>query len=110
LVKWPGIIKPGSIDNSIVAAEDWMPTLLAGAGDPDVKEKLLKGMKVGDQTFRNHLDGYNFLPYFKGDVAQGSRHEFFYLAIARTSLPCVTTTGKSASRPSRAICSRARWT
>jgi arylsulfatase len=78
VVKWPGTIKPGAIVNDIIAGEDWMPTLLAGVGDPNVKEKLLHGMKVGDKTFRNHLDGYNFVPFFKGEVAQGPRHEFFY--------------------------------
>jgi arylsulfatase A-like enzyme len=78
MVRWPGVIKPGTIVNDIMANEDWMPTLLAAAGDPDVKEKLLTGLKVGDKTFKNHLDGYNFLPFFKGDVAAGPRHEFFY--------------------------------
>jgi len=78
VARWPGTIKPGTIVNEIFASEDWMPTLLAGAGDPDVKEKLLKGMKVGDKTFKNYLDGYNFLPFFKGEVAKGPRHEFFY--------------------------------
>ena len=78
LVKWPGVIKPGTIINEIMASEDWMPTLLAAAGDPNVKEKLLKGMKVGDKTFKNHLDGYNFLPYFEGKVDSAPRHEFFY--------------------------------
>lgn len=78
LVRWPGVIKPDTIVNDIMAHEDWMPTLLAAAGDPDVKEKLLKGMKVGDKTFKNHLDGYNFLPFFKGETAEGPRHEFFY--------------------------------
>jgi arylsulfatase A-like enzyme len=78
VVKWPGAIKPGTIVNDIIAGEDWMPTLMAAAGDPNVKEKLLQGMKVGDKTFKNHLDGYNFLPFFKGEVAQGPRHEFFY--------------------------------
>ena len=78
LVKWPGTIKPGVIINEIMANEDWMPTLLAAAGDPNVKEKLLQGMQVGDKTFKVHLDGYNFLPLFKGEAAQGPRHEFFY--------------------------------
>jgi arylsulfatase A-like enzyme len=78
LVKWPGVIKPGTTVNDIMANEDWMPTLLAAAGDPQVKEKLLKGMKVGDKTFKNYLDGYNFVPFFKGEVANGPRHEFFY--------------------------------
>jgi arylsulfatase A-like enzyme len=78
LVKWPGTIKPGTIINDIMSAEDWMPTLVAAAGDPKVKEKLLKGMKAGDKTFKNHLDGYNFLPFFEGEVAEGPRKEFFY--------------------------------
>jgi arylsulfatase A-like enzyme len=78
LVKWPGTIKPGVIINEIMANEDWMPTLLAAAGDPNVKEKLLQGMQVGDKTFKVHLDGYNFIPLFKGEAAQGPRHEFFY--------------------------------
>jgi arylsulfatase A-like enzyme len=78
VVKWPGTIKPGTIVNDIMAAEDWMPTLLAAAGNPTVKETLLTGMKVGDKTFKNHLDGYNFMPFFKGEVAAGPRHEFFY--------------------------------
>jgi arylsulfatase A-like enzyme len=78
VVKWPGTIKPGTISNEIIAGEDWMPTLLAAAGDPDVKEKLLTGMKAGDKTFRNHLDGYNFMPFFKGEAPKGPRHEFFY--------------------------------
>jgi hypothetical protein len=64
----------------------WRVALLAGAGEPDAKEKLLKGMKVGDKTFKTHLDGYNFMPFFKGEVAHGTesevargpRHEFFY--------------------------------
>jgi arylsulfatase A-like enzyme len=77
-VKWPGTIKPGRVVNEIIAGEDFMPTLLAAAGNPDLKENLLNGMKVGDKTFKTHLDGYNFLPYFKGDVAQGPRREFFY--------------------------------
>jgi len=78
VARWPGTIKPGTIVNDIVAGEDWMPTLLAGAGDPDIKDKLLKGTKVGDKTFKNYLDGYNFLPFFKGEIAQGPRKEFFY--------------------------------
>ena len=78
VARWPGTIKPNTIVNEIFASEDWMPTLLAGAGDPDVKEKLLKGMNVGDKTFKNHLDGYNFVPYLKGEDAKGPRHEFFY--------------------------------
>ncbi len=78
LLKWPGVIKPGTIINDIIGSEDWLPTFLAAAGNPNVKEELLRGMKVGDKTFRNHLDGYNFLPFFQGKVAKGPRREFFY--------------------------------
>jgi arylsulfatase A-like enzyme len=77
-VKWPGTIKPGAIVNEIIAGEDWLPTLLAAAGEPDVKDELLQGKKVGDKTFKVHLDGYNFMPFFKGDIAKGPRSEFFY--------------------------------
>jgi len=80
MVKWPGHIKPGTVSNEIVSHLDWFPTFLAAAGVPDVKEQLLKGMKVGDTTFKVHLDGYNMLPYFTGQVAQSPREEFFYFS------------------------------
>ncbi|MDM0075512.1 arylsulfatase [Variovorax sp. J2P1-59] len=79
LARWPGVIKPGTIVNDIMAAEDWLPTLVAAAGEPAVKEKLLTGYKAGEKSFRNHLDGYNFMPFFKGE-APGPRHEFFYFS------------------------------
>jgi arylsulfatase len=78
MVKWPGRIKAGTVDNSIVSHLDWMPTLLAAVGVPDVKEQLLKGMKVGDKTFKVHLDGYNLLPYLTGQAPENPRKEFFY--------------------------------
>jgi arylsulfatase A-like enzyme len=80
LAKWPGVIKPGTIINDIMSAEDWLPTLMAAAGEPDIKEKLKVGHKAGDKTFNNHLDGYNFMPFFKGDIDAGPRHEFFYFS------------------------------
>jgi arylsulfatase A-like enzyme len=76
-IRWPGVIKPGTVHNDIFAHEDMLPTLLAAAGDPDVKAKLLKGMKVGDQTFRVHLDGYNITDALAGK-SPSPRHEFFY--------------------------------
>jgi arylsulfatase len=78
LARWPGVIKPGTIVNDIMSHEDWMPTFIAAAGDPDLKTKLLTGFKAGNKTFKNHLDGYNFMPFFKGEVAEGPRHEIFY--------------------------------
>ena len=77
VIKWPGVIKPGTVDNNIYSHEDMLPTLLAAAGVPDVKEQLLKGMKVGDKTFKVHLDGYNITDSLAGKAAD-PRHEFFY--------------------------------
>jgi arylsulfatase len=76
-IRWPGVIKPGTVNNEIFAHEDMIPTLMAAAGDPDVKEKLLKGMKVGDKTFKVHLDGYNISDALAGK-APDPRREFFY--------------------------------
>ncbi len=80
LVRWPGVIEPGSISNDIISQLDWMPTLLAAAGDPDVKEELLTGYQAGDKNFKVHLDGYNFLPYWRGEIEQSPRREFFYFS------------------------------
>ena len=76
-IRWPGVIKPGTINNDIFAHEDMLPTLLAAAGVPDVKQQLLKGMKVGNKTFKVHLDGYNITDALAGK-APDPRHEFFY--------------------------------
>lgn len=78
MVKWPGKIKPGQVSNEIISMEDWLPTLVAAAGDPNIKEKLLKGHKAGNKKFKVHLDGYNFLPYFTGQIKNGPREEMFY--------------------------------
>ncbi|MFM0413120.1 arylsulfatase [Paraburkholderia aromaticivorans] len=77
LMRWPGVIKPGTVVNDIGAHEDMIPTLMAATGDGTVKEDLLKGRKVGSRTFKVHLDGYNLLPALKGDGAW-PRHEFIY--------------------------------
>ena len=77
LIRWPGVIPPGTVSNEIFSHEDMLPTLLAAAGVPDVKDRLLKGMKVGDKTFKNHLDGYNVTDAFAGK-APSPRKEFFY--------------------------------
>jgi arylsulfatase len=77
LIRWPGIIKPGTVINDIGAHEDMIPTLMAAVGDTTVKEDLMKGSKVGEMTYKVHLDGYNLLPTFKGESAW-PRHEFIY--------------------------------
>lgn len=79
-VRWPGVIKPNTVCNEIISHLDWLPTLLAAAGEPDIKEKLLKGHVVGDKTFKVHLDGYNFLPYLKGEVKTSPRLDYFYFS------------------------------
>ncbi|WP_426426161.1 arylsulfatase [Bradyrhizobium genosp. A] len=78
MVRWPGKIKPGGVSNDIMSHLDWLPTLLAAAGMPDVKEKLLGGYKAGEMTYKVHLDGYNFLPYLTGQDAKAPRIEYFY--------------------------------
>ena len=76
-IRWPGVIKPGAVLNDVFAHEDMLPTLMAAAGVPDVKEQLKKGMKVGDRTFKVHLDGYNLTDTLAGK-SPSPRHEFFY--------------------------------
>jgi arylsulfatase len=78
MIRWPGVIKPGTVINDFFAHEDMIPTLLAAVGNTTVKEDLLKGQKIGEMTYKVHLDGYNLLPYFKGDVKQSPRREFIY--------------------------------
>lgn len=78
MVRWPGKIKPGSVSNQMVAHHDWLPTLLAMAGDEEVTQKLLKGYKVGDTTYKVHLDGYNLVPYLTGQVEKSPRESFLY--------------------------------
>jgi arylsulfatase len=78
LVRWPGVIKPGTIINDIFSQEDWLPTLLAAAGEPVIVEKLKQGYAASGKNFKVHLDGYNFLPFFKGETPKGPREEIFY--------------------------------
>ena len=78
MVKWPAKIKKNQVSNEIISLQDWMPTLLAAAGDADVKAKLKKGMQVGNRQFKVHLDGYNFLPHFLDTSKAGPRKEFIY--------------------------------
>ncbi len=78
MVKWPGKIEPHQVSNEIVSMEDWLPTFLAAAGDPDIKDKLLKGHRVDGTKFKVHLDGYNLLPYLTGEVEKSPRKEMFY--------------------------------
>ena len=80
MIRWPGKIKTGEVANGIFSGLDWLPTLLAAAGDTTVKDRLLKGWKPegSDTTFRNHLDGYNQLDYLTGKSDKSARTEFAY--------------------------------
>jgi arylsulfatase A-like enzyme len=77
MIRWPGVIKPGTEINGVVSHEDWVPTLVAAAGEPNVKEKLLTGYAAAGKTFKNQLDGYNLTDYLTGK-AEDPRKEFFY--------------------------------
>jgi arylsulfatase len=79
MIRWPGRIKPGQVSNEIFAALDWFPTLLAAAGEPDIKNKLLTGYAAAGKTFKVHLDGYNQLPLLTGQQEKSARKEFFYI-------------------------------
>ncbi|NTG23268.1 arylsulfatase [Agrobacterium rhizogenes] len=80
IIRWPGHIKPGEVSNGMVSGLDWFPTLLAAAGDPDVKDRLLKGWQPSGSatTFKDHLDGYNQLDYVTGKSDKSARNDFYY--------------------------------
>ncbi len=78
LIRWPEVIKPGTVSNDIFAHEDFLPTFAAAAGDTDVVARCMKGCTLGGKSFKVHLDGYNLLPFFKGEVKDDPRKEFLY--------------------------------
>jgi arylsulfatase A-like enzyme len=77
IIRWPGVVKAGTEINDIVSHEDWVPTLVAAAGEPDVTKKLLTGYQAAGKTFRVHLDGYDQRDLLAG-TGPGKRKEFFY--------------------------------
>ena len=79
IIRWPGHIKPGSVENGLISGLDWFPTLCAAAGNSDITDQLLKGVKLGDRTYKNHLDGYNQMDMLTGK-GPTKRHELFYFA------------------------------
>ena len=78
--RWPGHTTPGTVRNEVVCHQDVLPTLLAAAGEPNIKEKLLEGHQAGDKFFKVCLDGYNMLPYMSGEVETSPRNFFFYIS------------------------------
>ena len=79
-VRWPGNIPAGTVSNGIMHHMDWLPTFAAIAGNPDIKEQLLKGTKIGPRSYKVHLDGYNSLPLLTGEVEDSPREEIFYFS------------------------------
>jgi arylsulfatase len=77
IARWPGHIKPGTVENGIFSGLDWFPTLCAAAGNPNITDQLLKGVKLGDRSYKNHLDGYNQMDLLEGK-GPSVRHELFY--------------------------------
>ena len=77
IVRWPGKVPPATVQNGLMSGLDWFPTFLAAAGNPNITDELLKGVKIGDRTYKNHLDGYNQLDLITGK-GPSHRHEIFY--------------------------------
>jgi arylsulfatase A-like enzyme len=77
-IRWPGVIRPGTVYNEMFSHYDLIPTFCAAGGEPDVVAKCLKGHQAGNKTFKVHLDGYNLMPFFKGELKESPRREFIY--------------------------------
>ena len=77
IIRWPGRIKPGTVENGIFSGLDWLPTLTDAAGNPNITQQLLQGVKLGDRTYKNHLDGYDQMDLLLGR-GPSKRHELFY--------------------------------
>jgi arylsulfatase len=77
-IRWPGVIKPGTVSNEIYSHQDMLPTLVAAAGEPDIVAKCKKGYKAGNKTFKVYLDGFNIGPHLKGEVKENPRPGFLY--------------------------------
>jgi arylsulfatase len=82
IARWPGKIKPGTVENGIFSGLDWLPTLAAAAGNADITQQLLQGVKLGERTYKNHLDGYNQMELITGK-GPSARHEIFYFGEAQ---------------------------
>ena len=79
LVRWPGKVPAGKVENGLMSGLDWFPTFVAAAGNPNIVDELKKGKQLGDRTYKVHLDGYNQLDVITGK-GPSNRHEIFYFA------------------------------
>jgi len=80
MIRWPGRIPAGAVSNEIVQHHDWLPTFLAAAGEPDIVDKLKAGHRIGDTTYKVHIDGYDLLPYLTGAAEKSPRQGFIYFS------------------------------
>ena len=107
IVRWPGKVPAGKVENGIVSGLDWFPTLVAAAGNPNIVSELLAGKKVGDQTFKVHLDGYNQLDLITGK-GPSARHEIFYLTETTLAAVRIDDYQVPLHRPARRLARRHR--
>jgi arylsulfatase A-like enzyme len=77
IIRWPGKVKAGTVENGMFSGLDWFPTFCAAAGNPNITQQLLEGVKLGDRTYKNHLDGYNQMDLLLGN-GPSVRHELYY--------------------------------
>jgi arylsulfatase len=80
LIRWPGKIEAGTVSNEIIQHHDWLPTLVAVAGEADIVEKLKTGHTIGEKTYKVHIDGFNLLPYLTGEEDKSPRKGFVYFS------------------------------
>ena len=78
ILRWPGKVAPGTIENGLISGLDWFPTFVAAAGNPNIVAELLAGKEIGGQTYKVHLDGYDMMPSWAGESDAPPRQEFFY--------------------------------
>ena len=99
IARWPGKIKPGTVENGIFSGLDWLPTLVAAAGNPSIVQQLLQGVPLGGQTYKNHLDGYNQMDLLTAkDRRRGTK---FSISASRSSAPSASMISSSSSTSSR---------
>lgn len=99
MVRWPGKIPAGVVSNEIISHLDWLPTFLAAAGDPDVKEELKQGHEANGRTYRIHLDGYDLLPYLTGAEEKSPRPGYYYFSEWNSAPPARSRSGPSLLSP-----------
>jgi arylsulfatase A-like enzyme len=98
IARWPGKIKPGTVENGIFSGLDWLPTLVAAPGNPNIVQQVSQGLQLGDRTYKNHLDGYNQTDLLTGR-GPSARHEIF-ISANHNSAQFVSTTSSSSSTSS----------